>query len=93
MIIKKNSKIVARKIHGSYFLVDISDNYSGDRCSIYEINETGMFIWNHIDDAGDIEGLTAALNNALITPVDHNLLRKDITEFVSVLESKNFVEV
>lgn len=45
----RNSDIVARKIHGSFFLIDICDNYSGDRCSLYEINETGMFIWEQIN--------------------------------------------
>lgn len=49
MAIKKNPNIVARKIHGSSFLIDISDNYSGDKCALYEINETGMFIWSNID--------------------------------------------
>lgn len=28
MVIKKNENIVARKVHGSSFLIDISDNYS-----------------------------------------------------------------
>lgn len=43
-----NEKVVAREIHGSYFLIDITDNYSGDRCALYEINETGMFLWKNL---------------------------------------------
>ena len=34
MVIKKNENVVARKVHGSSFLIDISDNYSGDKCAI-----------------------------------------------------------
>ena len=59
MLMRKNENIVARKIHGSFFLIDISDNYSGDQCAIYEINETGMFIWEQINGARDIEELVA----------------------------------
>lgn len=49
MTINRKDNIVCRKIHGSYFLIDISDNYSGDKCSLYEVNQTGMFIWNNIE--------------------------------------------
>ena len=38
MAISKKEGIVARTIHGSFFLIDIADNYSGDKCSLYEIN-------------------------------------------------------
>ena len=79
---RKNENIVARKIHGSFFLIDISDNYSGDQCAIYEINETGMFIWEQINGARDIEELVALLKSAVIDDVDPQLLRDDVTEFI-----------
>lgn len=90
---RKNENIVARKIHGSFFLIDISDNYSGDQCAIYEINETGMFIWEQINGARDIEELVALLKSAVIDDVDPQLLRDDVTEFIDTLIMKRFVEV
>ena len=48
---KKKKNIILRKIHGATFLINICDNYCGDQCAIYEINETGEFIWNHLDGA------------------------------------------
>ena len=48
----------ARTIHGSSFWIDISDNYSGDTCSLYEINQTGMFIWNNIDGTRSSKGIS-----------------------------------
>ena len=38
MAIAKKENIVARTIHVSSFLIDISDNYSGDTCSLCDIN-------------------------------------------------------
>ena len=93
MLMRKNENIVARKIHGSFFLIDISDNYSGDQCAIYEINETGMFIWEQINGARDIEELVALLKAAVIDDVDSQLLRDDVTEFIDTLIMKRFVEV
>ena len=40
----KNPNIVCRDIHGSYFLIDITDNFSDNVCSLYEMNEIGRFI-------------------------------------------------
>ena len=93
MLMRKNENIVARKIHGSFFLIDISDNYSGDQCAIYEINETGMFIWEQINGARDIEELVALLKSAVIDDVDPQLLRDDVIEFIDTLIMKRFVEV
>ena len=93
MLMRKNENIVARKIRGSFFLIDISDNYSGDQCAIYEINETGMFIWEQINGARDIEELVALLKSAVIDDVDPQLLRDDVTEFIDTLIMKRFVEV
>ena len=93
MLMRKNENIVTRKIHGSFFLIDISDNYSGDQCAIYEINETGMFIWEQINGARDIEELVALLKSAVIDDVDPQLLRDDVTEFIDTLIMKRFVEV
>lgn len=93
MVIKKSENIVARKVHGSSFLIDISDNYSGDRCAIYEINETGMFIWNNINGIRTIEELATLLKAAIIDDVDYQVLHDDVTEFIDTLVVRHFVEV
>lgn len=93
MGIKKKETIVARKIHGSSFLIDISDNYSGDQCAIYEINETGMFIWGNIDGNRSIEELTALLKDAIVDDIDDQILHDDVKEFIDTLIVRKFVEV
>ncbi len=92
MVIKKNENIVARKVHGSSFLIDISDNYSGDKCAIYEINETGMFIWDNINGTRSIEELVTLLKTVIIDDIDYQILHEDVKEFIDTLIIRQFVE-
>lgn len=93
MAISKKEGIVARTIHGSFFLIDIADNYSGDKCSLYEINQTGMFIWNRIDGSRSVRELAELLRDAIVDDVDIELIYQDVTEFVSDLQEKHFLEM
>ena len=92
MVIKKNENIVARKVHGSSFLIDISDNYSGDKCAIYEINETGMFIWDNINGTRSIEELVTLLKTVIIDDIDYQILHEDVKVFIDTLIIRQFVE-
>lgn len=93
MAIRKNENVVVRRIHGSFFLIDISDNYSGDKCAIYEINETGLFLWGRIDGTRDADQLAALWQAALADQVDAQLLRDDVDAFIHSLADRHFVEV
>lgn len=91
--LKKCENIVSRKIHDSYFLIDITDNYSQDKCALYEINETGMFIWSQIDGKRTVLNIARALQTAIVDEIDLQILVDDVSEFVDVLATKEFVEV
>ena len=93
MAISKKEGIVARTVHGSFFLIDITDNYSGDKCSLYEINQTGMFIWNSMDGSRSVRELAELLQDAIIDDVDIDLIYQDVKEFVLDLLEKHFVEM
>jgi len=45
---KRNENFVYRKIQDETILVPIKDNV-GDMGSIYNLNEVGAFIWEHLD--------------------------------------------
>ena len=62
---RKNESIVARKIHDTYFLIDTKENYSDEKCRLYEINEIGYFLWNNISKDNSLNELTALLLTAL----------------------------
>lgn len=92
-MIKKNEKIVLRKIHDSYFLIDISDKYNGDRCSLFEINETGVFIWNSISSEKEISDVAKELQNAIVDDIDFDIILSDASEYITELSEKGFLEV
>ena len=47
-IYKKNESFVFRKIEAETILVPIKDNV-GDMGCIYNLNELGAFVWQHLD--------------------------------------------
>lgn len=92
-LLKKNKNIVMRKIHGSCFLIDISDKYQGDKCSLLEINETGEFIWKFISDGKEISDVVDALKMSIVEEIDYEILLSDVTEYIQELCRNNFLEV
>lgn len=93
MIIKKNENIVPRKIHASLFLINISDNYYNDQCSLYEINDTGMFIWDSIDGIRSVAEIAMLLKEEIIDDIDYQNIYNDVVDFVGFLLNNHFVEV
>ena len=91
MRLVKNINVILRSIHGSFFLIDISDNYSGDRCSLYETNEIGKFLWECLDEKKSVEDLVEALQRAIIDEIPYDVLYNDVTEYIVDLKNKGFV--
>jgi len=91
-MLRKNCNVVARKIHGSFFLIDISDNFSDDKCALYEINETGMFIFDCINGMRTLDDLVNLLQEAIVDEVEYHVLYEDVVEFVDSLRLRGFVE-
>ncbi len=89
----KNANVVLRIIHGSVFLIDISDNYAGDKCALYEINATGKFLWEILDKNGSLDALTDALRKAIIDEVPYEELYSDVSEYIEELKNQRFVLV
>lgn len=87
----KSDNVVLRTVHGSIFLIDISDNYSGDKCALYEINETGKFLWSSIEGSATVDSLATALQAAVIDEVPYDVLFNDVCEYVEDLKSKGFI--
>lgn len=91
--VKRKDNVILRKIHGSYFLMDITDKYTNDRCVLFEINSIGAFLWDNISDIISINKLIEKLQSAIIDEIDYNVLYQDVTEFIISLSDKKFVEV
>lgn len=87
----KNENVVLRRIHGSVFLIDIADHYSGDRCALYEINETGAFLWEQLDGSRSAEDAAHLLQEALVDAVPFEVLLADAQAFFEDLKSRHFL--
>ena len=87
-----NKNAIARKIYNSYFLIDITDNYSGDRCALYEVNETGMFLWENLSTKKTADELAALLKEAIVDDVAYQSTLPFNTSFplISLKPSLNF---
>ncbi|MGN0679295.1 MAG: PqqD family protein [Oscillospiraceae bacterium] len=91
-MIQRKPNIVFRNIHGSRFLIDITANFNNDKCSLYELNEIGEFIWNNIDGKSTNEDIARRLKSAINDDVEYALILDDVNEFVDILVCQGFVE-
>lgn len=92
MFVRKNG-IVLRKIHDTYFLINIKQNYLDDKCRLYEINEIGAFIWNMLDEPKQIENVTQVLLDNLANNLLYEDIFDDVSSFINILVEEKFVEV
>jgi len=92
-MIKKNADIVCRNIHGSIFLINITENYNNDLCTIYEINDIGEFIWHQLETQRSISDVVDTLIENINNYVEYRDIYEDAKEFIDTLVSLNFVEI
>lgn len=90
---RQRDGIIARQIHDSYFLIDTKQSYNNDKCSLYEINEIGYYIWNKLDYTRSIEDIAKSLLPLLAEEINYEELVSDIKEYLDMLIEVNFVEV
>ncbi|MGN1433722.1 MAG: PqqD family protein [Ruminococcus sp.] len=88
----KNEAIVARHIHDTNFLIDITDNYMDEKCRLYEISDTGMYIWSVIEECSGIKEITESLIKIIADEVDYGVVYDDVSEFVGLLLNQGFVK-
>ena len=85
---KRNENFVYRKIQDETILVPIKDNV-GDMGSIYNLNEVGAFIWEHLDGEKtllDIKNMV--LDEFQVSPEQ---AQEDLREFASQLKEINAI--
>lgn len=91
-LFEKNENIVARKIHDTFFLINITDKYENDKCILYQINEIGFFIWNNIDGKNSSDDLADLIKSAINDEVDYQTILSDVSEFLSELNNNGFIK-
>ena len=82
-VFRKNENFVFRQIDDETILVPIKDNL-GDMGSIYNLNEVGAFIWEHLDGLKTINDI----KNRIIEEfeISEQEAQQDLFEFVNQLK-------
>ncbi|MGN0496368.1 MAG: PqqD family protein [Lachnospiraceae bacterium] len=88
----KNENIVARKVHDSFFLIDIKQNYSNNKCFLYEINEVGYCIWNILSTCFDVNEIANKLYKEFDEEVERDILICDINDYLIRLKGEGYVK-
>jgi hypothetical protein len=78
-ILSHSHSVVTRKTGNEYVLVPITNNIA-DMNSVYTLNETGAFIWEHINGKRSIEEIIGALTTEY--NIDNDTALKDIFSFI-----------
>ena len=79
---KRNEDFVFRKIENETILVPIKDNV-GDMGSIYNLNEVGAFVWEHLDGKNRLLDIQNIISEEF--EVSSKEAKADLCEFVSQL--------
>ena len=74
-----SQSVVARKTGNEYILVPIANNIA-DMNSVFTLNETGAFIWEHINGRNNLEEIIGELT--LEYEIDFEAASKDVFSFI-----------
>ena len=78
-IFSHSPSIVTRKIGNEYVLVPVTNNIA-DMKYVYTLNETGAFIWEHINGNRSVEEIINALTAEY--DIDKTKAKSDVFSFV-----------
>ena len=82
-VFQKNENFVFRQIDDETILVPIKNNV-GDMGSIYNLNEVGAFVWEHLDGEKTLSDIKNRI--AMEFEVSPEAAEEDLVEFVDQLE-------
>jgi len=82
-VITRAPSIVTRKTGNEYVLVPVTDNIA-NMDSVFTLNETGAFIWEHLDGRQDIGEIIRALTEEYDVGIEQ--AAGDLFSFVRDLE-------
>lgn len=77
-ILSHSPTVVTRKTGNEYILVPIANNIA-DMTSVYTLNETGAYIWEHVDGKRSVEEIIMLMTSEY--DVDFETASEDVFEF------------
>jgi hypothetical protein len=86
---RKNENFVYRRIGDETVLVPIRES-TGDMDAIYNLNEVGAFIWDHLDGSNSLEDVKRGILDEFDVPPEQ--AEADLLGFIKDLASINALE-
>jgi hypothetical protein len=83
-ILTHSKSIVTTKTGNEYVLVPVANNIA-DMNSMYTLNETGAFIWEHINGENSIEDIIKEMMGEF--EVDYDTASADVLSFIDDMRS------
>ena len=88
---KRNPYYALEMVNGTPYLLPFGQNVADNRLS-FMMNETGVFIWNHLEDAETDEAMVdLLLKNDKIDPENLDEVKMDLQEFMDMLRQRNVI--
>ena len=78
-ILSHSKSVVTTKTGNEYVLVPIANNIA-DMNSMYTLNETGAFIWEHIDGKSSVEDIINEMTKEY--EINYETASKDVLSFI-----------
>jgi len=78
-VVSQSPSIVTRKTGNEYVLVPVANNIA-DMNSVYTLNETGAFLWEHIDGKNTVKDLIDAMISEY--DVGNETATADVSSFI-----------
>ena len=79
-ILSHSQSVVTAKTGNEYVLVPVANNIA-DMNSVYTLNETGAFIWEHINGKNSVEDIINKLTREY--EVDYSTASEDVFSFIN----------
>jgi hypothetical protein len=82
-ILSHSKSVVTTKTGNEYVLVPIANNIA-DMNSMYTLNETGAFIWEHINGKNSVENIISDMTKEY--DIDFSTASDDVFSFINEME-------
>ena len=80
---------LVREVAGTHIVVATGARMK-DFSGIIKLNETGVFLWEHMNKETDVQALTAALTEEY--DVEAEQAQKDVENFIEALKKVDIIE-
>ncbi len=86
---KIKSGFIVREVAGSRIVIAVGERAAEFR-GVVKLNETGAFLWNHLELDTDIDALVTAMTDEY--EVSEDVARRDVETFVGTLKTAGILE-